>query len=153
MPSPFPGMDPYLEDQRLWPAFHHQLITRLDQILMPRIAYGYKAHVRQRRYTAEVPLFISLVREEHQEEYIEIGRLNETRVVTLIDVATPTNKTTAAGRQAYLKTRWEGRNDGANLVVIDLVRQGQSLIEYSREGLPEWDYDVTVTRATHPERV
>ena len=152
MASPFPGMDPYLESDALWPAFHHQLITYLYQILLPSIADRYKARVGQRRYVTEQALFTSVIQEEHQEEYIEIRQRNEARVVTLIDVATPTNKTTTAGRQAYLDKRREGRAVGANLVEIDLVRQGQSLIEYSRDGLPEWDYAVTVTRATQPER-
>ena len=26
MPSPFPGMDPYLENPGLWPVVHHRLI-------------------------------------------------------------------------------------------------------------------------------
>ena len=30
--------------------------------------------------------------------------------------------------------------------------QGQPTLEYSRDGLPEWDYAVTVTRSTQPER-
>ena len=90
--------------------------------------------------------------EEHQEEFIEIRQRSEARVVTLVDVVTPTNKMTAAGKQAYLDKRREGRTVGANLVEIDLVRQGQSLLDYSREGLPEWDYAVTVTRASQPER-
>src|SRR5262249_39252306 len=32
------------------------------------------------------------------------------------------------------------------------VLQGQPMLDYSREGLPEWDYAVTVTRSTQPER-
>ncbi len=35
---------------------------------------------------------------------------------------------------------------------IDLLRQGEPPLSYSREGLPAWDYAVTVARATHPER-
>ena len=35
---------------------------------------------------------------------------------------------------------------------IDLSLQGKPLLEYSRDGLPEWDYAVTVTRSTQPER-
>ncbi len=27
MPSPFPGMDPYLEPPHLWPDVHHALIS------------------------------------------------------------------------------------------------------------------------------
>ena len=38
------------------------------------------------------------------------------------------------------------------LVEIDLVLQGQPLWDYSRAGLPDWDYAVTVARATQPER-
>ena len=67
-------------------------------------------------------------------------------------VASPTNKRTAEGRQAYLNKRREGRSAGASLVEIDLVLQGQPLLEYSREGLPDWNYAVTVTRATQPDR-
>jgi len=29
MPSPLPGMDPYLEHPRSWPNFHHRLITAI----------------------------------------------------------------------------------------------------------------------------
>jgi hypothetical protein len=37
-------------------------------------------------------------------------------------------------------------------VEIDLVLQGQPLLDYSRDGLPDWDFAVTVTRAHQPER-
>ena len=33
MPSPFPGMDPYLEDAGLWPDVHHELISTARHIL------------------------------------------------------------------------------------------------------------------------
>jgi hypothetical protein len=73
-------------------------------------------------------------------------------LVTLLDFVSPTNKTTEAGKQAYLEKRREGRGHSANLVEIDLVLQGQPMLDYSREGLPDWDYAVTVTRATQPDR-
>jgi hypothetical protein len=97
-------------------------------------------------------LFTSVVREEHGEEYIEIRRRNDGRLVTLVEVVSPANKTTAAGRKAYLEKRQEFKAHGASLVEVDLVLQGQPTLEYSRDGLPEWDYAVTVTRATQPER-
>src|SRR5262249_12005874 len=53
--------------------------------------------------------------------------------------------------RAYLAKREEARGHGANLVEIDLVLQGEPTLEYSREGLPDWDYAVTVTRARQPE--
>ena len=33
MPSPFPGMDPYLEYPGLWPDVHHNLISDTQDFL------------------------------------------------------------------------------------------------------------------------
>jgi hypothetical protein len=138
-------MDPYLEDERVWPTFQHQLVNCLYQMLLPGLVDRYRARVTQRHYTDEsaVPRY---------EDRIEIRQRSDGRLVTLLDVVSPCNKTTAAGRQAYIDNRREGRSANANLVEIDLVLQGQPMLEYSREGLPEWDYAVTVTRATQPDR-
>lgn len=152
MPSPFPGMDPFLEDEALWPAFQHQLVLCLYQILLPGLVDRYRARIVQRCYVTEQALFTSVIREEHHEDYIEIRQRSESRLVTLLDVASPANKTTSAGRQAYLDTRKEARSTGASLVELDLVLQGQPTLDYSREGLPDWDYAVTVTRSTQQDR-
>jgi hypothetical protein len=145
-------MDPYLEDEVLWPVFHHQLVLCLYQILLPGLVDRYRARVGQRHYVTEQALFTSVVREEHHEDYIEIRQRTDGRLVTLIDVVSPANKTTSTGRNAYLEKRKEGRAANANLVELDLVLQGQPTLEYSRDGLPDWDYAVTVTRSTQPER-
>lgn len=152
MPSPFPGMDPYLEAEALWPAFHHQLVMNLYQTLLPGLVDRYRARVTQRHYTTEQALFTSILRDEHHEDLIEVRQRSDGRLVTVVDVVSPTNKLTPQGRAAYLERRKEGRAHGASLVEIDLVLQGQPTLDYSREGLPEWDYGVTVTRSTQPER-
>src|SRR5262249_38938181 len=50
MPSPFPGMDPYLEDPLIWPGVHNLLIaataTALNRLIRPR----YVARIEQRVY-------------------------------------------------------------------------------------------------------
>jgi hypothetical protein len=145
-------MDPYLENEPLWPLFHHQFVNCLYQMLLPGLVDRYKARISHRHYTTEQALFTSVVREEHHEECIEIRLRSEGRLVTLLEVVSPANKTTAAGRSAYLSKRREGKNFGANLVEIDLVLQGPPTLEYSRDGLPDWDYAVTVTRGSQPER-
>ena len=152
MGSPFPGMDPYLESDNLWPSFQHHFVNCLYQVLLPGLVDRYKARVHQRNYVSEQALFTSVVREEQHEEYIEIRQRKEAKLVTLVEVVSPANKTTPEGRQAYLDKRREGRTLSANLVEIDLVLQGQPLLDYSRDGLPDWDYAVTVTRAHQPER-
>jgi hypothetical protein len=145
-------MDPYLEDETLWPAFQHQFVTCLYQILLPGLVDRYRARVGQRHYTTEQPLFTSIVREEHHEEFIEIRQRSDGHLITLLDFVSPANKTSENGRHAFLEKRREGKNLGANVVEVDLVLQGQPMLEYSREGLPEWDFAVTVTRSTQPER-
>lgn len=152
MASPFPGMDPYLEDEKIWPVFHHHLINCLYQMLLPGLVDRYRARVGQRSYTTEQPLFTSIIRQEHQEEYIEIRQRSDGRLTTLVEVISPANKTTHNGRQVYLEKREEARRQKSNLVEIDLVMQGRPLLDFSREGLPDWDQAVTVTRAVHPER-
>src|SRR5262249_40883183 len=152
MPSPFPGMDPYLEEERLWPAFQHHLVASLSQSLLPGLADRYRARIGQRNYVTEQVLFTSIQREEHPEEYVEIRQRSDGRLVTLLEVASPANKTTTTGRRVYLEKRDEGKKANANLVEVDLVLQGQPMLEYSRDGLPDWDYAVTVSRARQPER-
>jgi hypothetical protein len=53
MPSPFPGMDPYLEG-RVWPDFHHRLITAIGDSLAPQVAPAYYVAIEERVTTIEV---------------------------------------------------------------------------------------------------
>jgi hypothetical protein len=50
MPSPFPGMDPYLEDPELWPDVHHTLISEIRNALNPALRPRYVARVELRVY-------------------------------------------------------------------------------------------------------
>jgi hypothetical protein len=152
MPSPFPGMDPYLEHPKLWPVFQHQLLACLYQILLPGLVDRYRARVGTRNYVSEMPLFTSIIRDEYTEEFVEIRSRNDGKLVTLLEVVSPANKTTPAGRQAYLDKRKEAVLQRAAVVEIDLVLQGKPTLTYSRDGLPEFDHAVSVTRSTAPDR-
>ncbi|MBI3760749.1 MAG: DUF4058 family protein, partial [Chloroflexi bacterium] len=37
MPSPFPGMDPYLEASHIWEDFHASLASEVRKQLAPRL--------------------------------------------------------------------------------------------------------------------
>src|SRR5262249_34322342 len=102
-----------------------------------------EASVQERRYEAQG---------EQCENSLEIRRRNDAHLVTRVDVVSPANKTTAAGREAYLSTREQGKAAGASLVEIDLVLQGRPTLDFSRDGLPPWDYAVTLSRPRAPER-
>ncbi len=152
MPSPFPGMDPFLEDAKVWPAFHHQLVAALYQLLLPGLVDRYRARVVVRQYVSEFPLFTSVIREDHSEEYIEVRARSDGQLVTLVDAVSPANKTTPAGRAAYLATRQHALAARAGAVEVDLVTQGKPTLDFARDGLPEYDHAVTVTRGSAPDR-
>ncbi|MDW8065570.1 MAG: DUF4058 family protein [Anaerolineae bacterium] len=50
MPSPFPGMDPYLEDPVLWPDVHHGLIEGIRTELTPLLTPHFYVRVEHRVY-------------------------------------------------------------------------------------------------------
>ena len=52
MPSPFPGMDPYLETPDLWPDVHHELMSQIRAALTPRLRPRYVARVELRVYVS-----------------------------------------------------------------------------------------------------
>jgi hypothetical protein len=53
MPSPFPGMDPYLEESELWGDVHHELISQIRRSLNPRLAPKYLVRVELRIYVED----------------------------------------------------------------------------------------------------
>lgn len=54
MPSPFPGMDPYLEERSLWPDVHSTLISYIRESLQPQVRPKYIARIGERVELANV---------------------------------------------------------------------------------------------------
>ena len=50
MPSPFPGMDPYLEHPEIWPGVHLLLVAALAESLSPQLRPKYAVSVEVRMY-------------------------------------------------------------------------------------------------------
>jgi hypothetical protein len=183
MPSPFPGMDPYLEEPSLWPEFHGALLycfrAALNAILPPRYAANVDRHVwlhepdaetrtrigKPDAYLSEQPgthgegaggtatatlpapavVTLPVVRREGQRYLRVLDRVNR-RVVTVVELLSPSNKDPGPDRDQYLGKRNEYLADGLNLVEIDLLRTGRrpSLGEPLP---PPGDYLVFVSRA------
>ncbi len=53
MPSPFPGMDPYLESPTIWPDVHHRFITGIQDALIASLRPRYVARVELRVYISD----------------------------------------------------------------------------------------------------
>ncbi len=50
MPSPFPGMDPYLEQPDLWPEVHSRLLVAIADCLGPQLRPKYRVAIEKRVY-------------------------------------------------------------------------------------------------------
>jgi Protein of unknown function (DUF4058) len=85
MPSPFPGMDPYLEGPA-WDSFHAQFIDELGRQLVPKLRPKYLARVERR--------FVPAVAEE----------LEVTTTDVRPDVAVALRSEQASHREASLAT-------------------------------------------------
>lgn len=55
MKSPFPGMDPYLEQSGVWSQVHTGLIVGIQQFLTPLLRPKYRVSMEQRNYLSVSP--------------------------------------------------------------------------------------------------
>lgn len=53
MPSPFPGMDPWLESPDLWPGVHATIISILRELLAPSVRPRYFVDIERRVYVLD----------------------------------------------------------------------------------------------------
>lgn len=189
MPSPFPGMDPYLEDPEVFPDFHDSFTTYLREALQASLAPPYFATIGRRVWIEVTERFIGpdvvvarpaaakvrggvavldaphagavvvhVPHDERREPLIEIriGRGKESRLVTSIEVLSPSNKTAGEhGRDLYLRKQRELLEARVNLVEIDLLRGGLHTTAVPRERAVKatgpFDYHVSIHRMDNLE--
>ncbi len=155
MPMIFPGMDPYLEDPRIWPGVHHVLVVYLADRLQPQLPVRYVAAVAERVFAewpkSDQPTRVEAGPLEIHEPYVEILDLHSgQKIVAVIEVVSPSNKAAGPGRESYLAKQREVLGSTAHLVEIDLLRTGQHVLAVPeplarRRGF--YDYLVCVNRA------
>jgi hypothetical protein len=160
MPSPFPGMNPYLEQPELWLEFHSRAIVASAIAIEPQLNPNYRVAVEKRIYlsassellgipnislvskqshptppvsgtatlTRIEPIRVLLPRPETVEEsYLEIREMPSGRVITVIELLSPKNKSAGEGRNAYETKRQQFLGSRTNLVEIDLLRSGKPM--------------------------
>lgn len=185
MPSPFPGMDPYLEHPNLWMSVHEAFVTYAAEQLNAILPQRYVASINGRLYIAQpqrdiylnmavmehpsvrasegnghtamaiaidAPLKVILEPVETREAFIEIiSLMPHERVVTIIEVLSPSNKKASSeGRRLYLEKQREVLASDVHLIEIDLLRYGEHTVAVPKEALLErgvkWDYLVCLHR-------
>ena len=186
MPSPFPGMDPFVEWSRRWHDFHTSFISDLSDALLAVLPGNYDAPIEEQLAVVEraadeppgmygdvvvvetdaaaaaasparrsgggtmtlEPVMLPMIDSEIESHpWVEIRTLDDDRVVTIIEVLSPTNKR-GAGRFAFASKRSAALRRGVNWIEIDLLLGGHRL----RLGrpLPRGDYYAHVIRGDEP---
>lgn len=160
MPTPFPGMDPYLEHPDLWPDVHHGLIEAVRSDLAPALRPRYRVLVDKRTYLVEtddltfmgrpdvaairsveevarsytVDTRVETVRvpvpDIVEEGYLEVRDTQDGDVVTVIELLSPSNKRSGAGRRRYERERLTIFESQTHLVEIDLLHAHESMLVY-----------------------
>jgi hypothetical protein len=85
------------------------------------------------------PLVVHLEQDEPvRQGFIEIIDIKSgRRVVTVIEILSPSNKLPGPGRDLYLKKQEELRAGGVSLVEIDLIRTGERVLACPFDRIPE----------------
>jgi hypothetical protein len=55
MPSPFPGMNPYIERASVWHDFHENFLPRVQEMLTAQVVPRYFVRIDEHMYIHEVP--------------------------------------------------------------------------------------------------
>jgi hypothetical protein len=168
MPSPFPGMDPYLEAPDIWPDLREALAGEMRaelNLLLPQPYYARlevrpevgivdnagtagrivpdvtvvkprdaptapaTVTVSERRATLSASVEVIVASESLRHQVVEIRDASRGhKLITLIEIVSPSNKRAGVDRRAYLRKQREVLESDASLVEIDLLRAGERLL-------------------------
>ena len=179
MPTPFPGMDPYLERPDLWPDVHNSLIAALRDELSPLLRPRYYVSIEERTYLAgpkgllfsgrpdvavvgepppvyetvttieTVPVGVVTVElplpDHVRENYLQVRFADTDKVVTVLEILSPTNKRPGEGRDLYERKRLILLGTLTHLVEIDLLRAGEPMTMWGDER--EGHYRILISRS------
>lgn len=175
MPSPFPGMDPYLESPLEWHSFHTDLIVEICRNLQPQLSPQYVARSEQRLVLGALEIQMRPDVHVHEsgspgsraatsrggaalleeievpdltvpQRYVVIRNARGQEVITVIEVLSPWNKT-GEGLRDYREKQRDLLLSDVNLVEIDLLRRGLHAIALPEVLTPPSDYRVCLHRA------
>lgn len=128
MPSLFPGMNPYLEQDDVWRDFHKRFIARVAEMLNSVVQEGY---------------FVKLL-DRWDESYIEVREPRTNRAVSVLELLSPESKRSGKNHERYAAWRKATLTSDAQFVEFDLLRGGGRFVNLDS---PSLDYCVLVNRA------
>lgn len=117
MPSPFPGMDPYIESSGLWYGFHLCMLSAMQASLNACLPERYAACINEYKLIDDLWGY---------HRYLRIDHLPSKRTLTILELLTLAQKEEGSAQRKYLARR-ERLVKKVNLVEIDLLRSGDHL--------------------------
>ena len=121
MPSPFPGMDPYLE--RHWLDVHARLVTYAADALNGVLPPDLIARTEERLVVESIDPS-HLETEERATGYISILETCGEKPVTIVELLNAGDELPGPSREQYRRRRDELMRTKVNLVEIELTRHG-----------------------------
>jgi Protein of unknown function (DUF4058) len=139
MSSPFPGMDPYLEQPAFWSSFHSKFVVALADAIEVQLDAAYYVEVETRTYLdVGVP-------QEIRERYLEIREVESGKVITAIELLLLKHKRAGDGRKSDESKRALILGSLTHLIELDLLRAGQALPIANVQMLS--DYQILLSRS------
>ncbi|MEZ4714251.1 MAG: DUF4058 family protein [Caldilineaceae bacterium] len=152
MLSPFPGVDPYIEQNKLWVDFHNGLACEISAQLNASIRPRFFARLSCRVIDAPATMLQnSRVDRVGMQEIkvnllsVELYHTENERLVTAIEILSPVNKEPSHEAYTdYLRKRRELLRSDVHFMEIDLLRKGTRPPLHSP--VPEAPYYVVLSR-------
>ncbi len=136
-------------ESRVW-------LEETERAVYPDVVVRRAAEERQMEYNeaggiliADEPVRLLALETEVREDYLQIYELQNRRLITGIEVISPSNKADHQARDLYLKKRKELWESDVNVVEIDLLRGGKSLVRLPQsvlKGTQHSGYVINVMR-------
>jgi hypothetical protein len=157
MPSPFPGMNPYLEKRGVWSNVHAHALPLFVERLVPQVVPRYIVKMEEHIYVHELPNGTQSPPAHVQVPAVDIERLafieirdrEHRELITVIELLSPSNKRPGPDRDLYLSKRRQILASPTHFVEVDLLRGGPPM---PAEDRPACDYAVMVSRADERPR-
>lgn len=177
MPSPFPGMNPYLEQDTVWHDFHESVMPVVRETLAAQVRPHYIVKIDEHIYihelSAESRLFlgradVGVARSTGEPRggvalaapqgparvrlpdvdierisFLEIRDRESGRVITVLELLSPTNQQAGPDRDQYVGKRAHLLHSAVHFIEIDLLRGAPRM---PMKDLPPCDYYVMVSR-------
>ena len=145
MPSPFPGMNPYLEQAAVWHDLRITMMAALSAQIVPQVVPDCIVLIGMRYEIGETPEEAGLPESEwDRARFLEVRDRHSRELIAVIELLSPSNKRPGADRDRYLARRGDLIASPVHLIEIDLLRGG---VLVPAEKRPACDYSVLVSRA------